>query len=261
MNDVANQSPIERLQSLTEARIFLPSSGGSISTAEVLAFQMAHAHARDAVYSKCDFAEIAKSIEVELNVNAIEVCSSAADRENYLKRPDLGRKLSDHSVDVVKQRGNAKTKIALVAADGLSAEAINCNFLPFLREFLPLAQGQDWEIPQVFLATQSRVALGDHIAELLESEMVVMCIGERPGLSSTSSMGIYFTYNPHQGCTDESRNCISNIRTGGLSSADAAQKLHYLLSEAFRRKLSGITLKDDFKSDLIPHFDPESSQR
>lgn len=259
MNDVTEKSPVEKLKALTDARIFLPSSGGSISTSEVLAFQMAHAHARDAVYSECDFPRIAEAAETDWGIQAVPVYSRAADKEIYLKRPDLGRQLSDESAQRVRQQAKSKSKVTLVAGDGLSAAAINDNLLPFLGAFLPLARTQGWDIQQLFLASQSRVALGDHIAAIMESEMVVMCIGERPGLSSTASMGIYFTYQPHQGCTDESRNCISNIRSGGLNSTEAAQKLHYLLSEAFRRKVSGVELKDDFQSDLIPQFDQDKA--
>jgi ethanolamine ammonia-lyase small subunit len=259
MSEVSKQSPIEKLKSLTEARIFLPSSGGSVATSEVLNFQMAHAQARDAVYSQANFAEIRSSAQAEFGIDAIEISSSANDREIYLKRPDLGRMLSGESVKVVEERGIRNPKVTIVVADGLSAKAIDDNFLPWLRDFLPLASNQSWNIEQIFLAKQGRVALGDHVAELLQSEMVVICIGERPGLSSTSSMGIYFTRQPKIGRTDESRNCISNIRAGGLSAAEAAQKLHYLLSESFRLKLSGVNLKDDFEATLPTAHKPALS--
>jgi ethanolamine ammonia-lyase small subunit len=133
----------------------------------------------------------------------------------------------------------------LVIADGLSALAIEKNTKPLLEELLPLIRQQNYSLAPVCIVTQGRVAIGDEIAFLLNSRMVVMLIGERPGLSSPDSLGIYLTYQPQIGLTDEKRNCLSNIRPGGLPYAFAAQKLIYLLNESFRRKLSGVQLKDD----------------
>ncbi len=135
--------------------------------------------------------------------------------------------------------------VAYLIADGLSAFAIEKNIVPFLNVMLPVSDEAGWSRAPLIVAGQGRVALGDEIGALVGARMVVMLIGERPGLSSPDSLGIYLTYNPKVGLTDADRNCISNVRAEGLSYREAAYKLHYLAAEALRRKLSGVNLKDD----------------
>ncbi|MYM71473.1 ethanolamine ammonia-lyase subunit EutC, partial [Duganella sp. FT134W] len=139
----------------------------------------------------------------------------------------------------------ARYDLALVVADGLSALAIEQNAAPLIRALLARLSAEQWRLAPITIVQQGRVAVGDEIAHLLDAQAVVVLIGERPGLSSPDSMGLYLTWAPRPGLTDASRNCISNVRPAGLTCDAAAFKLHYLLSEARRRQLSGVALKDE----------------
>ena len=234
----------QHLREYTSARIALGRTGNSVPTSQLLDFQLAHAMARDAVHKNLDVAAVTSRLSL-LNLPSLHLQSQALDRRMYLQRPDLGRKLDRASVEQINNLPQHTYDLSLVIADGLSALAIEKNTKPLLEELLPLIRQQNYSLAPVCIVAQGRVAIGDEIAFLLNSRMVVMLIGERPGLSSPDSLGIYLTYQPQIGFTDEKRNCISNIRPGGLPYAFAAQKLIYLLNESFRRKLSGVQLKDD----------------
>ena len=168
--------------------------------------------------------------------------SAAKDRAEYLRRPDLGRKLSAESRGKL-QRGDYDA--AIVVADGLSAPAVHHHAAALLAEMLPRLQEEQWRLAPVTVVLQGRVAIGDEIGEALGAKIVVMLIGERPGLSSPDSLGIYLTWDPRAGRTDAERNCISNVRTEGISYSIATQKLHYLMRAARELKLSGVRLKED----------------
>jgi len=182
----------------------------------------------------------------------LAVHSRAQDRHSFLLRPDLGRRLEPTSLHRLEQHKRVKPiDLLLVIGDGLSALAIERHALPLLdavRELLPA----DWQIGPLVVAEQARVALADEIGETLGARLVAMLIGERPGLSSPDSLGIYLTYNPSLNCNDSNRNCISNVRPEGLSYTSAAQKLIWLCREARRLKLSGVNLKDESDNDFLP---------
>jgi ethanolamine ammonia-lyase small subunit len=233
----------KQLKQYTAARIALGRSGNSITTAQLLDFQLAHAQARDAVQANLPVAQL-EQILASYQHSVLSLTSQATNRKMYLQHPDLGRSLHPDSVAKLIALPKADYAICLVVADGLSALAIERNIGPFFDELLPRLSALHYRLAPFCLVTQGRVAIGDEIASLLRSQIVVMCIGERPGLSSPDSLGIYMTYQPHKGMTDEMRNCISNIRPGGLPYAFAAEKLVYLLNESFRKKLSGVHLKD-----------------
>jgi ethanolamine ammonia-lyase small subunit len=165
----------------------------------------------------------------------------------YLQRPDKGRRLNEPSREVLLKldRPASGYDVVLVIGDGLSSFAIEENAAAFLDILLPLLIEQNWSVAPLVIVQQARVAIGDEVGGLLGARLVVMLIGERPGLSSPDSMGIYMTLNPRVGLTDESRNCISNVRREGLSYELAAHKLLYLMSEALKRGLSGVQLKDE----------------
>lgn len=240
MSDVVD-NPWGQLRRFTPARIALGRTGVSLPTAPQLDFQLAHAQARDAVHAVLDDVALAQALTASLGLPCIRVRSAAADRATYLRRPDLGRSLDEQS-RLMLERGAGPYEIGFVIADGLSALAVERHALPFLRNWLrpgPIS------IAPLVIARQGRVALGDEVAQLLGIELVVVMIGERPGLSSPDSMGLYLTWQPRVGMTDERRNCISNVRPAGLGYEDAARKLNYLVSEARRRGVSGVALKDD----------------
>jgi ethanolamine ammonia-lyase small subunit len=170
--------------------------------------------------------------------------SQAGSRHKYLKRPDLGRKLDGESAALLKDYKTG-ADIAIMISDGLSADGINENALALLQFLIPVLQDAKLKIAPLCIVEQGRVAIGDEIAQGLDARLSILVIGERPGLSSANSIGVYITYAPKPGLTDESRNCISNIRPQGLTSRPAADKILYLVNEAFKRKLSGVALKDN----------------
>ena len=236
------KDPWENLKSFTNARIALGSTGNSIPLDEVLQFRFAHAKAKDAIESGLHCNELKNEIQ-SWGYPIWEVQSKVSDRDEYLKRPDLGRKLNDSSEKLLKETHEA-FDIVFVIADGLSANAVNKNAIPLLKEMLPKLEGYK---VCFLLATMARVALGDPIGTLLKGKFVAMCIGERPGLSSPESMGIYSTYAPKMGLTDERRNCISNIHENGLDSKQAASVLFYLIKQSFAKQISGVDIKINVK--------------
>jgi ethanolamine ammonia-lyase small subunit len=251
-------NPWQALRRYTAARIALGRSGVSQPTASQLAFQLAHAQARDAVHRALDTPRLREAIADKLQLTDIALQSAAESRQVYLQRPDLGRRLHPSSRAVLQEEGKKHQQgsdLAIVLADGLSALAIEQNALPFLRALLPRIAAQGWTLAPLAIVEQGRVAVGDEVGELLGARAVLVLIGERPGLSSPDSMGLYLTWAPRVGLTDERRNCISNVRPAGLGHEAAAAKLHYLLAQAFERGLTGIHLKDDADADALPAGD------
>jgi ethanolamine ammonia-lyase small subunit len=244
-------NPWTHLRKHTPARIALGRTGVSLPTTEHLSFQLAHARARSAVHHAIDLSKLAQDLTRFGPV--VEVHSGAVDRPTYLQRPDLGRRLAPESAAKLAAEVKGPFDVAYVIADGLSAFAIEKNIAPFLEAMLPVSDRAGWSRAPFIVAGQGRVALGDEIGAIVGARMVVMLIGERPGLSSPDSLGIYLTHGPRVGLTDADRNCISNVRTEGLSYAEAAFKLHYLASEALKRSLSGVNLKDD--AEVLPKPD------
>ncbi|BBT42230.1 ethanolamine ammonia-lyase subunit EutC [Pseudomonas putida] len=241
------ENPWLALRNLTPARIALGRTGTSLPTGAQLDFQFAHAQARDAVHLPFDHA----GLREQLNARGREtllVHSAASDRHQYMQRPDLGRRLDEDSVQRLREHAQTNpggVDLAIVVADGLSALAVHRHTLPFLARFEEQAAADGWRCAPVVLVEQGRVAVADEVGELLGARMTVMLIGERPGLSSPDSLGLYFTYAPKVGLTDAYRNCISNVRLEGLSYGMAAHRLLYLMREACRRQLSGVNLKDE----------------
>lgn len=233
-----------RLRQLTPARIGLGRAGGSLPTRALLDFDLAHACARDAVHAVFDAEGLAREVGEAGFGEALVVASQARDRMEYLLRPDLGRALNHQSRETLRDSRSCKPGLVVVIADGLSAMAPARHALPLLRE-LRLSLAESWKPVTVVVANRARVALGDEIGELLGAEAVVVLVGERPGLSSPDSLGIYLTWAPRVGRTDAERNCISNVRPEGLLYREAAGRLVYLLSEARRLQLTGVALKDD----------------
>lgn len=232
------------LTRFTPARIGLGRTGVSLGTARALEFQAAHAAARTAVHAPFDAEATAARLGPGFPA-ALTVRSRAADRATYLQRPDFGRALADGEAARLSAAAVAGADVAVVVADGLSALAVERNAGGFLAAFLPRAARQGWRLAPLVVASQARVALGDAIGAALGARLVVMLIGERPGLSAADSLGLYLTYGPRAGLTDADRNCVSNIREGGLSHGEAAYRAEYLCAEALKRALSGVALKDD----------------
>jgi ethanolamine ammonia-lyase small subunit len=226
-----------RFKDSTRARIGLGRVGDALPTARLLEFQAAHASARDAVQAPVDFAALAAELAP---LRSIRVRSAAGDRAEYLRRPDLGRRLGTGCEDRLP---TGPFDAVFVVADGLSATAVQAHAAPLLRALLPRLV--TWNLGPVILAEGGRVALGDEIAEIMHAEQVVVLIGERPGLSVPNSLGIYLTHAPRVGRRDSERNCISNVHADGLAYATAADKLEWLMAQARLLQLTGVALKED----------------
>ena len=227
--------PWARLRQATRARIGLGRAGDAMKITDVLDFQFAHAKARDAVHAKLDIASLRAALP-----NAIEVHSEARDRETYLRRPDLGRRLAPECLPLL-EKGDYDA--VLVIADGLSATAVMQNAVPMVEAVQERLKG--FKLAPPIIATQARVALGDDIGEALGAKLCAVLVGERPGLTVSDSLGAYLTYNPKRGTLDSARNCISNIHAhGGLSYGAAADMLAWLMREALRRGITGVGLKE-----------------
>ena len=244
-------NPWQALRTLTQARIALGRAGVSVPTAAQLDFQLAHAQARDAVHAQLDAAALQAAIAARGQA-CVTAHSACPDRVTYLQRPDLGRRLDDASRARLAAAAPRQCDLALVVADGLSALAIVQNALPFLDLLLPRLATDGWSLAPLVIVQQGRVAIGDEVGQLMHARAVVVLIGERPGLSSPDSMGLYLTWGPRPGLLDAQRNCISNVRPAGLGYAGAAHKLAYLLDAARTRGLSGVELKDEQSVDGEP---------
>jgi len=231
------------MRAATAARIGLPRAGSATATQANLAFQLAHAEARDAVHASYDLGELAEPLQTR-GLASVRLHSAAQDRHAYLLRPDLGRRLDDASAARL-QALSGECDLAFVIADGLSARAIVSHAIPLLDEVLATFRHGSWNIGPVALVEQGRVAIGDEIGQILRAKLVAMLIGERPGLAAPDSLGVYLTFAPRIGRTDAERNCLSNIRPQGLTYHEAARRLGYLCEEARRRGLTGIELKDE----------------
>ncbi|MDQ7988721.1 MAG: ethanolamine ammonia-lyase subunit EutC [Candidatus Dactylopiibacterium sp.] len=255
--------PWVTLRRFTAARIALGRTGVSLPTHAQLAFQAAHAAARDAVHATTDWGALARALD-DLGLTSLRLTSAAATRSVYLQRPDLGRRLDAPSRERLAGHAAAlnaapleqladgrpvRHDLAIVIADGLSAFAIERQAAPLLAHCVPALREAGWRIAPVALVEQGRVAIGDEIGAAFEAAIVLVLIGERPGLSSPDSLGLYFTHAPRAGLTDAARNCISNVRPEGFAPALAARRLDALLRESRRRRLSGVALKDETPAD------------
>jgi ethanolamine ammonia-lyase small subunit len=236
--------PMAALRRHTEARIGLGRFGAGVPTAAHLDFAEAHAKARDAVHAGFEADAIAAGL-CEGGVASVHIASQAGDRATYLRRPDLGRRLSEASrAKLQALPRDAAPDLCLIIGDGLSARAVNTYAARTALGILRLLPGE-WHVAPVVLASGARVALSDPVGVALGAKLVLMLIGERPGLSAADSLGAYLTFGPRIGNTDADRNCVSNIRSGGLVPTLAAAKLAGFLTRARALGFSGVRLKDD----------------
>ncbi|WP_431103998.1 ethanolamine ammonia-lyase subunit EutC [Roseateles noduli] len=258
-SDTIVPNPWSTLRRHTPARIGLGRAGVSQPTAAHLAFQLAHAQARDAVHRELDHEALAASLSAA-GLATLDLHSAATDRAMYLQRPDLGRRLDDRSTALLAGcEVEGPPDLALIVADGLSALAIERHALAFISALRPLL-ASDWRWAPVAIARQARVAIGDPIGHALGAKLAVVLIGERPGLSSPDSMGVYVTWAPRPGRVDAERNCISNVRPEGLAPDAAAARLAWLLNEARARQVTGVALKDE-SGDAAPAVEARASFR
>lgn len=246
---VVTLDPWEALRRHTDARIALGRAGASLPTREVLGFSFAHARARDAVHIPFDQESLRNGL-AGLGLMSVPVSSQAQSRQTYLSRPDLGRQLLAEDRARLDALGSAPCDVAIIIADGLSSTAIAANAVRFIGEILPLLEKEHLSVGPVAVVENGRVAIGDEIGTALKARLVLMLIGERPGLSAVDSLGAYLTYAPRPGLSDADRNCISNIRDAGLKLPLAATKAFWLIREALKRGLTGVNLKEEQQAAL-----------
>jgi ethanolamine ammonia-lyase small subunit len=241
---VPSSRSLRDLRELTPARVGLGRAGASLPTEALLEFTLDHARARDAVHAAFDVPAISLGLG-DLGLEALEVSSRAGNRKDYLRRPDLGRKLDQPSQDLLASRSVGSCQLAIVVGDGLSPAAVHAHAIELVRSLIPQLAADGFEIGHTVVASGARVALGDEIGAILGSRMIVMLIGERPGLSSPDSLGAYLTFAPRPGLTDAERNCVSNIHGAGLDRDEAAFGIAWLVREGLRRQITGVALKDE----------------
>lgn len=263
MSAPVTPDPWTALRRHTPARIALGRTGSSLPTSEVLALALAHAQARDAVHAPFEAEATAAAIQA-LGLETVMVDSAAPDRASYLRRPDLGRTLSESGRAALVARTRGACDLAIVVADGLSSTAVHAHAAPLVQALLPAVEA-GWRLAPVVVARQARVALGDAVGELLGARLAILLVGERPGLSSPDSLGAYITFAPKVGRSDAERNCVSNIRGEGLSYAAAAFKLAWHAREGLRLGLTGVGLKDEsdtaaLETVTLPRIAPAGSR-
>ncbi len=243
MPDVLTENPWRGLRRFTDARIGLGRVGVSLPTRELLTFQIAHAQARDAVHLPLDSARLAEDLRELGGLGDPLILHSAAEsRDDYLRNPPKGEMLGADSAARLEEIAGDPFDLAVVIADGLSSFAAQNNSAPFLEAFRKKL-GETALSPPI-IVEQGRVAIGDHVGEILKARAVLVLIGERPGLTSPDSLGLYFTWAPETGLHDARRNCISNVRSAGLDYGRAASRAAWLFAEAQKIDTSGVALKD-----------------
>lgn len=261
------ENPWERLNAFTDARIGLGRAGVSLPTSKLLVFQLAHAQAQDAVHCPLDVEALSTELTQALDLSEapLRLHSHAQDRAMYLQRPDYGRRLNDETREHLQKAAASQQRydLAIVVVDGLSALAVQQNSAPFLGALYQMlsSDAADWQLAPLTLVEQGRVAIGDEIGALLNADAVLVMIGERPGLSSPDSLGLYMTWAPEPGLKDDRRNCISNVRPAGLQVEEAARRFFLLLKEARQLKLSGVKLKDRSEDDVLEGDSASGSTR
>ncbi|MFL6814909.1 MAG: ethanolamine ammonia-lyase subunit EutC [Bradyrhizobium sp.] len=246
------------LRNLTPARVGLGRAGASLPTEALLDFTLDHARARDAVHAYFDVPGINSGLN-ELGLEAIEVCSRARDRKQYLRRPDLGRMLDQASKYLLEGDNGSGCQVAVVIGDGLSPRGVNVHAIELLHSLIPRLAIDGIEIGRALVASGARVGLGDEVGEILGARMMVMLIGERPGLSTSNSLGAYLTFAPKVGRTDAERNCVSNIHGAGLGYEEAAFRIAWLIREGLAREATGVALKDESGEQRSPAIADRSS--
>src|SRR5882762_7165872 len=231
------------LRDLTPARVGLGRAGASTPTKALLEFTLDHARARDAVHAAFDVPALISGLG-DLGLAAFEVCSRARNRKDYLRRPDLGRTLDPASQHLLASHNGSSCQLAIVIGDGLSPLAVKMHAIVLIRSLIARLAVERIEIGHAVVASGARVALGDEIGAILGARMILLLIGERPGLSAPDSLGAYLTFAPRIGLTDAERNCVSNIHAAGLSYDEAAFKIAWLVREGMARQITGVALKD-----------------
>jgi ethanolamine ammonia-lyase small subunit len=231
------------LRSMTDARVSLGRHGGGLPTQAQLSFLLDHARAREAVWASVEWTVLTERLE-QAGLAVVQADSLAENRSIYVRRPDLGRLLSEDAEKRLKGLAAGKDyDIAIIVADGLSSSAVDINAVPLIAALIPKLVSLGLKPAPVVLANQARVAIGDPVGRALGAKLSIVLVGERPGLSAADSLGAYVTLDPKPGTSDSCRNCVSNIRDGGLAIHEAADTIVSLVRDMLRTNVSGVALK------------------
>jgi ethanolamine ammonia-lyase small subunit len=231
------------LRRFTPARIAIGRAGGSVPTSALLDFRIAHARARDALTRPLNEENLIEALANASGIEVLRLTSAARSFDEYLLRPDLGRRLSEDSRQLLEHHAG-NSDLAIIVTEGLSTLAVETHAAAVVAKLVPRLR--DWKLAPLCFVRRGRVAVQDDVGEILGAKVALILVGERPGLVSPDSLGAYLVHNPKRGNTDAQRNCVSNISAHGLSAEAAAAKLHWLLSESRSRRISGVALKDEF---------------
>ena len=240
---------IERIRARTPARVLVDRAGAAYRTATQLELRQAHAAARDAVRTEFNLEKDLGS-EFVRQWKLFEVSTCANSKDDYLLRPDLGRRLDDNARQQLAGLPT-QTDLQIVIGDGLSVTAVATQVPQLLPLIFKEAHGRGWTLGQPFVLRHCRVGVINDVGELLDPKVIVLLIGERPGLATTESLSAYMAFKPRPGNNDADRNLISNIHARGVSCQAAAIRIVKLTEQMMERELSGVKLKESFTADQI----------
>lgn len=235
---------LERARSRTPARVLVDRSGAGYRTNTQLELRHAHAAARDAVRSELDM-ERDFGAEFVDTWRLFSVSTQAKSKDEYLLRPDLGRRFNEDASRTILARCTQEVDLQIVIGDGLSVSAVSGQVPRLLPLLAREANDRRWKLGQSFVVRYCRVGLMNHVGELLRPQVVVMLIGERPGLATAESLSAYMGFRPRSGDSDAQRNLISNIHARGVPPGAAAQRILNLAAQMIREGRSGSRLKEE----------------
>jgi ethanolamine ammonia-lyase small subunit len=236
---------VRKIRARTPARLLAGRAGAAYRTGTQMELREAHAAARDAVRAELDLFKIFGA-DFLARWQAFEVSTQAKSKQEYLLRPDLGRRLDDRSRQEIQERCLRESDLQIVIGDGLSVPAIQVQTPPLMPLLAEGAQVRGWKIGRPFVIRHCRVGVLNEIGALLDPKVVVLLIGERPGLATAESLSAYMAYRPRPSHTDADRNLISNIHARGLSPQVAATRILNFAAQMMRAGMSGSMLREQW---------------
>jgi ethanolamine ammonia-lyase small subunit len=241
---------VRTIRARTPARLLTGRAGTSYRTNTQMELREAHAAARDAVRAELNLQnDLGPSLLERWNL--FEVCTCATNKDEYLLRPDLGRRFNVESRSEIARRCPAGKDVQIAIGDGLSVTAVRAQVPQLLPLLCDSAAARGWSIGRTFVVRHCRVGILNDIGELLAPQVVILLIGERPGLATAESLSVYMAYRPRAGHTDADRNLISNIHSRGVSPEHAAVRILNLSAQMMAEKKSGYTLREQSSASFV----------
>jgi|SRR5689334_19543020 len=235
---------IEKIRAHTPARVLAGRTGAAYRTPTQLKLRQDHAAARDAVRAELDLSRDLGADFIQ-QWNLFAVSTMATSKDEYLQRPDLGRRLDESARIELAARCAPQADLQIVIGDGLSVTAVSAQLPALLPLIVEKSGPQGWKLGQPFLVHYCRVGVMNDVGELLKPKVVVLLIGERPGLATAESLSAYMAYQPRAGHNDSNRNLISNIHVRGVSPETAASRIVGLAGQMMQKAIGGVELKEE----------------